>query len=125
MIFVNLVRGISSKYIGVSDQLWTTFWIQFESCISVITVSMTAFRTLFVVSGGSRKTPPEHYQRSPPAASRRWPWKRSGDLEELPELKTGATIRGIRTIIHGNGRTAAESFDSEPPNREVSIKEGV
>jgi len=71
-------------------------------------VCMTAFRTLSVVPSGSKKTPPIRYNRP----SKQKPWSRKGG-PVLPDISTGATMTGMRTIIEANGRTTLGSSDSD------------
>ncbi len=106
MIAIGLVRGISAIYRGTDDEIWATFWVQLETCISVIAASMAAFRTLFVVRFGSKKTPPDHYNKQP---SRQRLWRKNNKME-LPEVPTGATMTGIRTMIREHGKTQMPSF---------------
>lgn len=70
---------------------------------------MTAFRTLFVVPSGSKKTPPVHYNKR---TSKGKPQSRKQG-HVLPDISTGATMTGMRTIIEANGRTALGSLDSD------------
>ena len=106
MIAVSLARVISAHYLGSRSQIWSTFWVQAETSVSVMAVSMTAFRTLFVIKAGPKRTPPEHNHRSP---SRQRLWRKN-DKIELPEVDTGATMTGMRTMIRENGRTEMASF---------------
>jgi len=72
-------------------------------------VCMTAFRTLFVVPSRSKKTPPVHYNNRP---SKEKPWSRKrGPV--LPDISTGVTMTGMRTIIEANGRTTLGSLHSD------------
>ena len=106
MIAIGLVRAISAKYLGSENQTWSTFWLQVETSVSVIAVSMTAFRTLFVINSGPKRTPPEHTNKS---SSRQW-FRRNNNGIELPKLHIGATMTGMRTIIRENGKTETISF---------------
>ncbi len=106
MIAIGLVRAISAKYLGSENQTWSTFWLQVETSVSVIAVSMTAFRTLFVINSGPKKTPPEHTNKS---SSRQW-FRRDNNGIKLPELHIGATMTGIRTMIRETGKTETTSF---------------
>ena len=48
MIAISLVRGISAPIHGTGDEIWASFWIQLESCVATIMVSLSSFRQLFV-----------------------------------------------------------------------------
>ena len=106
MIAIGLIRAISAKYLGSSNQTWSTFWLQLETSVSVIAVSMTAFRTLFVINSGPKRTPPEHTNRS---SSKQWLRGKIKEIE-LPKLNIGATMTGMRTMIRENGKTETASF---------------
>ena len=56
MVVIEVVR-ISGVYTH-DFQIWADFWIQIEGCTAVLTVSLAAFRTLFISdhsSGGKEK----------------------------------------------------------------------
>ena len=105
MIAISLIRAISAKYVGTMNQTWSTFWLQVETSVSVIAVSMTAFRTLFVIHSGPKRTPPEHTTKS---SSRQWFQRKTNGIE-LPKLSIGATMTGMRTMIRENGKTQTTS----------------
>ena len=127
MIAIAMVRGISARYYGTNAQIWTSFWVEvrllqtlqihfrdpdyrkIESCVSVSMVCMTAFRTLFVVPSGSKKTPPVH-SNNRPSKEKSWS-KRRGPV--LPDISTGATLTGMRTVIEANGKTTMGSLGSD------------
>ena len=108
MIAIGLVRVISAHYLptGFINLTWPNFWVQVESSVSVIAISMTAFRTLFVVTSGPKRTPPEHTNR---AQSTQWLRKKINGIE-LPKVNIGATMTGIRTMIRENGKTETTSL---------------
>jgi hypothetical protein len=96
MIAIAMVRGIAARVYGTHDQIWAGFWVQLETCISVIMVSTMVFKTLFVVQKGS--TPDKSSSRY---RTRLW---RREQTPQLPNIETGATMTGMRTIIRENGR---------------------
>lgn len=108
MIAIGLVRLISAQYLPTANEnpIWPNFWVQVESSVSVIAVSMTAFRTLFVVTSGPKKTPPEHTNR---ASSTPWLRKKINGIE-LPKVDIGATMTGIRTMIREIGKPETTPF---------------
>ena len=113
MIGIGMVRGITAYIYGTNDQAWSSFWVQVEACISVIMVSMTAFRTLFVVSNISKQARKEaSLRRCDGRTSRERLWGKKSK-PELPSLQTGATMTGMRTLIRDNGRTTLGSFGAD------------
>ena len=104
MIAIAMVRGIAAGVYGTHDQIWAAFWVQLETSISVIMVSTMIFKTLFVVNksySATNKNFPRSYTRL---------WRRKPTSSQLPEIETGATMTGIRTMIRENGRTIVGSF---------------
>ena len=90
---------------GAVDIVWLAFWQQQECSIAVIMVSVSAFRSFFVVSASNnaspRKPKPSTYWRN------RLLQKRSASstdtekgVDELPQIP-GATMTGMRTVIQG------------------------
>ena len=64
MVIVAIVRMAGIKLEGGNvDIVWLAFWQQQESSIAVIMVSMSAFRSLFVESGGA-PAPRRHHKYS-------------------------------------------------------------
>lgn len=124
MIAIGLARGISVKYVGAHNPTWNTFWVQIESCVSVMMVCITAFRTL-VVSPKTSKKPPRSNRRLP---YKQGLWKKTMGEPGLPNSTMGATMTGMRTIIRENGRTVVGSFASHDPtlsrNDQESVAEG-
>ena len=107
MIAIAMIRGISAHVYGMDDQPWVSFWVEVEACVSVTMVSMTAFRTLFLVSNGPKPSPekvsPRRYLgRSP-----------QQQAHEIPSIKVRATMTGIRTVIQHNGRSTMGSFGTD------------
>ena len=105
MIAIAMVRGIAARVYGTHDQIWAGFWVQLETSISVIMVSTMVFKTLFVGQRGS--TPDKsssHYRNRV--------WRRK-PTPQLPEIETGATMTGMRTMIQENGRLTVGSFGKD------------
>ena len=106
MIAIAMVRGIAAEVYGTHDQIWASFWVQLETSVSVVMVSTMIFRSLFVVSRGF--TPEKDSPRN-----RSHLWRRKQTTAQLPQIETGATMTGMRTIICENGRTLVGSFDKD------------
>jgi hypothetical protein len=107
MIAIALVRGISTGVYGTHDQIWSSFWVQLETSISVIMVSTMIIKSLFVVNKKSTSD-----RNSPPYPARLWKRKQ---LTPLPDVEVGATMTGMRTMIRENGRTTMGSFGKDEP----------
>ena len=106
MVIVALVRmaGIRADG-GAVDIVWSCFWLQQECSIAVITVSVSAFRSLFVAN--TERSPQRRPKYSPSYWRQRLNRRRlhsdDQDVEgtnELPQIPT-ATLTGMRTVIRG------------------------
>lgn len=105
MVIVAIVRivGITLAN-GTVDIVWLAFWEQQECSISVIMVSVSAFRSFFVVSATNHASP-QRPRQSPTSWRRRLLHKRffldEYDVEStngLPQIPS-ATLTGMRTLI--------------------------
>ncbi|MCJ1437073.1 hypothetical protein MMC27_006458 [Xylographa pallens] len=103
---------------GAVDIVWLAFWQQQECSIAVIMVSVSAFRSFFVVSASN------HASLRKPKASTYWRnrllQKRSAassdtekGVNELPQIPS-ATMTGMRTAIQGARGSRAWSNEPEP-----------
>lgn len=103
MIIIAIIRISGFIYHNAFDEGWVYMWQQIEACVSVSTISLTAFRIMFVASNSRR-------ERSPWQWSSRSSWKRrffkknsqatsTGDLDSV-EIPRG-TLTGMRTAIGG------------------------
>lgn len=92
------------------DEIWLFLWQQIEACVAVSMISLTAFRSVFVTSSNSRAR----------REAGKMPWysstlelvrSRKKNLSQNSEADPGlpaipsATLTGMRTFIHGGGRT--------------------
>jgi len=108
MVVIAIVRISGIKLAGGSvDIVWLVFWQQQESSVAVIMVSMSAFRSLFVESGGAAGP-----RRHPKYSANRWRRRRlvrralgsedqHDDLErnmDLPQIPR-ATLTGMSETI--------------------------
>ena len=50
MIVIAFVRISGYRAHGSHGYTWQAFWMEFEACVAVIMVSLTAFRSLFVTA---------------------------------------------------------------------------
>lgn len=113
IIAIAMVRAISARVYGPDEQVWDSLWLAIEACVSVIMVSMTAFRTLFVMPRRSQR------RRHPSIRSLWWKRKNGGNntVQWLPEVERGATMTGMRTMIRENGVTMLGSFGNGDPSQ--------
>jgi len=88
---------------GAVDIVWLAFWQQQECSIAVIMVSVSAFRSFFVVSASKNASP--RLPKSSTYWRRRLLQKRSASSEDtekgvnvLPQIPS-ATMTGMRTVI--------------------------
>lgn len=90
---------------GVVDIVWLAFWQQQECSIAVIMISITAFRSLFVV-GTSNRPSPKDFSR--PRYRNRLYQKFAGSDKDtgfgLPQIP-GATLTGMRSMIRDGGQS--------------------
>lgn len=107
MIIIAIVR-VSGLHLGSNksiDVLWQVFFQQVEASISVITVSLTAFRVLLGMKARhSREKKAQAWY-----SYRRIALLKNGNKHSEPELNGGqlpsipsATLTGMRTFIRGN-----------------------
>ena len=114
MIIIAVIRISGFIYRHAFDEGWVYLWQQIESCVSVSTISLTAFRIMFV-AGTSRR------EQSPRQWSERGAWRRrvlgkknsgaSSSTGELDDVSIpGARLEGMRTVI---GRAGIGSEEEE------------
>lgn len=82
MIAIAMIRGISARVNGTSDEIWTAFWVQTQGSVSITMTSFTAFRTLFVSNRGPYRVQRERRAKSP----RRKFWRMKAQLD-VPEFE--------------------------------------
>ena len=120
------IAGIHTGHnIKSIDSVWETYWQFIAANVALIMTAATAFRTFFISSSGNREVPSSESNEPWYAKGRRfvrslldpssWRSKRStkntsdessGNRSfELPLQVPRATLTGIRTFIHGQGRT--------------------
>ncbi|MCJ1402777.1 hypothetical protein MMC11_005998 [Xylographa trunciseda] len=103
---------------GAIDIVWLAFWQQQECSIAVIMVSVSAFRSFFVVSASNNASP-----RKPKSSTywrRRLVQKRSASSEDsekednvLPQIPS-ATMTGMRTVIRETRGSGVRPNGPEP-----------
>ena len=117
MIILAIIRISGFVYHNAFDMGWVYLWQQIESCIAVSTISLTAFRIMFVASTSRRVRSPwqwtdsfkkRFYKRSNETTS-------TGVLDDVPI--PGGTLTGMRTAIGGprtqHTTTMFSIFDDE------------
>ena len=76
MILIAIIR-ISGLRAGNSiDVAWEIFWQFMEACIAVLMVSLTAFRSLFVLHDRGNGHPGYRYRKSWSSLRKVWSWKK-------------------------------------------------
>ena len=111
MIAIGLVRAISAALVGTADQTWDTFWVQIEASVSVIAVCPMVYRSLFVINHARDKNPDRINDNHGRGSVFERVWGRK--KPSLQSIGVGATLTGMRTVIHGAGRTRLESLDDD------------
>jgi hypothetical protein len=107
MVIVTLVRVSGLRNGSNLDPVWAFYWQVVESCIAIIMVSLTAFRSFFVQER-SRRTPLPHkswYQGVKAFLSSKSSAESAEEAWELPPVPRGH-MTGLRSFIGGNGRTS-------------------
>lgn len=107
MIVVAVVRISGFVYRHAFDEGWVYLWQQIESCVSVSTISLTAFRIMFVAGTSRREQSPRRWSEKGA-----WKWRGlakrdqggTGGLDDV--TIPGATLTGMATLIRG-ARTQA------------------
>lgn len=103
MIIIAITRISGFIYHNAFDEGWVYMWQQIESCVAVSTISLTAFRIMFVASTSRRERSP--WQWSSSSARIRKLFKRSTESTRSGELDDvripRATLTGMRTMIGG------------------------
>ena len=120
MIVIAVIRISGFIYRHAFDIGWVYTWQQIESCVAVSTISLTAFRSIFVASANRREASP--WQKSPYYSSWRRRYKKSATSSRAHDLDDlsipGATLTGVRTVI-GGPRTQHDTLLSMPGEEEL------
>ena len=107
-IFMIIIAIIRISRVHAADfEIWASFWQQFEGCIAVLMLSLTAFRTVFVQkkqSSSDQQKPSQSYLRRRLFSSSKNSGEAAGDAEAKLSVEVpGATMTGMRTFIGGSG----------------------
>jgi len=114
MILIAIIRISGFVYRHAFDEGWVYLWQQIESCVSVSTISLTAFRIMFVAGTSRGAQSPRHQQWSVASAWRRGmgllgakkgsgfmtSTEGTGDLDDV--AIPGARMTGMRSFIGGD-----------------------
>jgi len=104
-MIVSVVRIAGGMINGMVDPAWVNFWLQVEAAVAVMIVSITAYRSLFIMNKSSNgKSPKQHS-----TTYKRKLWSRGrqqGHEVQLPTLPNPA-LTGMRTVIGRAGGGAA------------------
>lgn len=114
MIVIAFVRISGYRAHGSYGYTWQAFWMEFEACVAVIMVSLTALRSLFVTAESkSSRTNCRPWYSSSVARLRKIRKTSASEnhTEGLPAIP-GATLTGMRTFIaRSYRRSELESLD--------------
>lgn len=106
-----IIRVSGIHYHGKFDNPWIFMWQQIEACIAVTMLSLTAFRSVFVVakpSLGQNKASP--WVPSTRRLLGRQKKSRTGDQQRLDDLTIpSATLTGLSRVFNRN--TVERSLD--------------
>ena len=117
MVIVTIVRVSGLRNGANLDPVWDFYWQVVESCIAIIMVSLTAFRSLFVQERNRRTPSPRrsYYQRAKAFLSSKSSAETAEEVWELPPVPRGH-MSGLRTLFGGNGSSsmgAGNALDDE------------
>ena len=101
MIVIAFVRISGYRAHGSYGYTWQAFWMEFEACVAIIMVSLTAFRSLFVtaeIKSSRTKFGPWYSSSVARLRKVRKPPASGYHTEGLPAIPT-ATLTGMRTFI--------------------------
>ena len=110
MIIIAIVRVSGFLKNHDIDPVWAIFWHQVEAAVAIITVSITAFRSLLGIKAlkarERKKRERSWFSHHQQKLRARYFQKSTQDEEptlgQLPSIPT-ATLTGIRTFINDNG----------------------
>lgn len=120
MIIIAIVRGSVFRRNNVNDPVWILFWHQIEGAVAIITVSITAFRSLLGIKAlkALERKKLERYWFSQHQKLRAKLFQKSTQGEpksgQLPSIP-GATLTGIRTFINGQRDPGQSKTDGNDP----------
>lgn len=124
MIIIAIIRISGFIYHNAFDEGWVYLWQQIEACVSVSTISLTAFRSMFVANASRRDREISPWQKSPGTSWRRR-YKKSATSSQGRELDNlsipSATLTGMRTVI-GGPRTQHDTLMSIPGEEDWPLR---
>lgn len=107
MIIIAIVRISGFRLHKADNIVWETFWHQAEASVALITVSITAFRSLLGIKAlkarEKKKRERSWFSNGPKLLARylKIETQIESKLEQLPAIP-GATLTGMRSFIHGD-----------------------
>lgn len=106
-MIVSVVRIAGGMINGMVDPAWVNFWLQVEAAVAVMIVSITAYRSLFIMNKSSNGKSPKQQHSSTAYKKRLWSrGRQQGHEVQLPTLPNPA-LTGMRTVIGRAGGGAA------------------
>ena len=106
-------------------QVWAAFWLQIEGCTAILTVSLTAFRTLFFsdhIGPGPRKKTRTTDSSRRFLQLRRTQAAEGHDRAKLLVAIPSATLTGMRTLIRGGQREPMLATDHTDESNNGTIQ---
>ena len=125
MTIIAFVRISGYRAHGSYGYTWQAFWMEFEACVAVIMVSLTAFRSLFVTaeSKASRSKFRPWYSSSVARLRKGRKTSVSGHIMEGLPAVPRATTTGMRTFIVGPHRhSEPETLDWDKFEEHKSLR---
>ena len=125
------IAGMRLPQHNAIDFLWSIFWAQLNGCVAILLISITAFRSLFVVDGSRNSG-----EKKPLNTSREKFWRRRQASNEKPDMGLPmiprAMLTGMRTFIGGPrdtdrdpGTSFADDFGPWPTNNDLQYPHDV
>lgn len=116
MIIIACIRVAGLHLHGYVDVTWLFLWQQMEASIAVVTISLTAFRSIFTSQGTRERDARPWYS----SAARRLKSRKLLNSDEQHDLHLpvvpSATLTGVQTFIRGcegEGSTASLAYACE------------
>ena len=121
MITIASVRlsGLKVHGTGTANLIWGLLWLFIEACISIMTISLFAFRTAYMKSSRKKKQQQQWYSPRNIWDRRRLSPDDECGVDDLPTIPS-TTLSGMHTTIRGTSNRKSriyETWDPEGPLR--------
>ena len=112
---------------GQTDTVWQTFWLIVENCLAIAMVCLSAFRAVFVgIHAEPRGDKPQYVHKKNLRNNhnrKNWTYIESEETGTLSKI-SGATMTGMKTLIHGTARpeeSIMRSVDGNESNDQSTL----